>query len=123
MAKHSGNRAEPMGQVDPEVASEVTAKERRPDHPPGTRTAGSGHLGDDSGRYRWVPAAATCQGWGVEGPELTEFIRMLPKAELHLHLEGTLKPAMLLDLARRNRVTLPGFSGSRRTPAKVAPLA
>lgn len=30
------------------------------------------------------------------------FIRSLPKAELHLHIEGTLEPEMLFDLARRN---------------------
>ncbi len=38
---------------------------------------------------------------------LTELIRRLPKAELHLHIEGTLEPAMVLDLARRNGVDLP----------------
>ena len=31
----------------------------------------------------------------------------LPKAELHLHIEGTLEPEMMLDLARRNGVQLP----------------
>jgi len=32
---------------------------------------------------------------------------MLPFAELHLHLEGTLEPDMVFDLAERNRVRLP----------------
>ena len=38
---------------------------------------------------------------------LTEFVRGVPKAELHVHLEGTLEPEMMFELARRNRVTLP----------------
>jgi adenosine deaminase len=32
---------------------------------------------------------------------------MLPKAELHVHVEGTLEPELLVELARRNGVTLP----------------
>jgi adenosine deaminase len=35
------------------------------------------------------------------------FIRGLPKAELHLHIEGTLEPEMMFDLAARNSVVLP----------------
>jgi adenosine deaminase len=34
----------------------------------------------------------------------------LPKAELHVHLEGTLEPDMLLALARRNQVPVPWSS-------------
>jgi adenosine deaminase len=34
-------------------------------------------------------------------------MRMLPKAELHLHIEGTLEPELLVRLARRNGVALP----------------
>lgn len=36
-----------------------------------------------------------------------DFIRGLPKAELHLHIEGSLEPDMMLALARRNRIALP----------------
>jgi adenosine deaminase len=32
---------------------------------------------------------------------------MLPKAELHVHIEGTLEPELLVRLARRNEVALP----------------
>ncbi len=38
---------------------------------------------------------------------LEDFIQELPKAELHLHLEGTLEPEMLFELAARNKVALP----------------
>jgi adenine deaminase len=36
-----------------------------------------------------------------------DFIRGLPKAELHLHIEGSLEPELMFELARRNRVALP----------------
>ncbi|MGF1594372.1 MAG: adenosine deaminase [Kiloniellaceae bacterium] len=38
---------------------------------------------------------------------MTDFIAGLPKAELHLHIEGTLEPEMMLHLAARNGVPLP----------------
>lgn len=34
-------------------------------------------------------------------------IKAVPKAELHVHVEGTLEPDMLLDFARRNDVAIP----------------
>ena len=34
-------------------------------------------------------------------------IDALPKAELHIHIEGSLEPSMMLDLAARNAVDLP----------------
>lgn len=39
--------------------------------------------------------------------DLDHFVRSLPKAELHLHIEGTLEPEMMFELARRNGVALP----------------
>jgi adenosine deaminase len=36
-----------------------------------------------------------------------DFIAGLPKAELHLHIEGTLEPELKFELARRNGVDLP----------------
>ena len=38
---------------------------------------------------------------------LERFVRAMPKVELHVHLEGAMRPSTLLDLARRNRVPLP----------------
>ncbi len=38
---------------------------------------------------------------------IQRFIEKMPKAELHLHIEGTLEPEMMLALARRNNVKLP----------------
>ena len=39
--------------------------------------------------------------------ELDRFIDGLPKAELHMHLEGSIEPEMMLELSRRNGLTLP----------------
>jgi adenosine deaminase len=38
---------------------------------------------------------------------MNDAIARLPKAELHLHIEGTLEPELAFDLAQRNNVTLP----------------
>ncbi len=37
---------------------------------------------------------------------MDDFIRDLPKAELHLHIEGTLEPELMFAIAKRNRVPL-----------------
>lgn len=38
---------------------------------------------------------------------LIDLARRLPKAELHLHIEGRLEPEMLVALARRNNIEIP----------------
>jgi adenosine deaminase len=40
-------------------------------------------------------------------PGLTNLIKEMPKAELHLHIEGTLEPEMMMQLADRNKVRIP----------------
>ena len=39
--------------------------------------------------------------------DLAAFITGLPKAELHMHIEGSLEPELMFALARRNRVEIP----------------
>ncbi|MEN8238011.1 MAG: adenosine deaminase [Actinomycetota bacterium] len=38
---------------------------------------------------------------------LADFVRKLPKAELHVHIEGTLEPEMMFTLAKRNGIDIP----------------
>ena len=38
---------------------------------------------------------------------IIDFIKNKPKAELHLHIEGTLEPELLFKLAKRNNVKIP----------------
>jgi len=38
--------------------------------------------------------------------EISDFVAGLPKVELHLHIEGSLEPGMMLDLAKRNDIPL-----------------
>jgi len=39
--------------------------------------------------------------------EIIKFIKKTPKAELHLHIEGTLEPNLLIKLAKRNNIKIP----------------
>src|SRR5438105_399894 len=38
--------------------------------------------------------------------DIAAFAQKLPKAELHLHIEGTLEPELMFELARRNGIKL-----------------
>jgi len=37
---------------------------------------------------------------------MDKFIKAIPKAELHLHIEGTFEPALMLEIAKRNNIQL-----------------
>jgi len=38
---------------------------------------------------------------------MIEFIKGLPKAELHLHIEGSFEPELMFEIAKRNNVEIP----------------
>jgi adenine deaminase len=56
---------------------------------------------------------------------LTDFITGLPKAELHLHIEGTLTPELKRHFADRNKVALgdKSFAALKIDPASATPEA
>lgn len=43
---------------------------------------------------------------------MKEFIKAIPKAELHLHIEGTFEPQLMFDIAKRNHISIPFASVS-----------
>ena len=52
---------------------------------------------------------------------LDSFIKGMPKAELHVHVEGTLEPELKFELAGRNNLDLPYGSAEDMRTAYAAP--
>ncbi|GAB6278127.1 MAG TPA: adenosine deaminase [Bacteroidales bacterium] len=56
-------------------------------------------------------------------PELTyEFVKSLPKAELHCHLDGSLRIGTIIELARQQNVELPAWDEENLKKVLVPPL-
>ncbi len=78
----------------------------RTDPPSSAGPAGAaGARGAQTSRGRVVIARTQ----DADGPrrDMRAFLRDLPKAELHVHVEGTLEPELMMELAARNGVALP----------------
>ena len=70
----------------------------------GRAVDGSDPVGEAGAVFRVVVSARGATG----GPRLSkEALRRWPKAELHVHLDGALRPATMLDLAREQGIRLP----------------
>ncbi len=64
------------------------------------RDPGASRRGDETTVHEDGRAVTTTIGYD-------EYLRRLPKVELHCHVEGTLRPATVADLARKHDITLP----------------
>jgi hypothetical protein len=65
-----------------------------------------------------VEGRPTTAGQGFD-PTFAAALDALPKVELHCHVEGTMRPATVIDLAHRNAVHLPTSTWASRRPCEL----
>lgn len=68
-------------------------------------------------RRRLADMAGSTLGSSVD-ERLQRYVRGVPKAELHVHIEGTLEPELMFQLAARNSVPLEGTVDSHHERRK-----
>src|SRR3989449_10291278 len=68
-------------------------------------------VGEAGGVFRVVVTARRAPAISKEA------LRRWPKAELHVHLDGSLRPSTMLELARGQHVRLPAGTPAGLTPA------
>ena len=60
---------------------------------------------------RWCAFGAGQEEKDLADQRITEdFVKALPKTDLHVHLDGSIRPATLIDLAREYGVELPSYT-------------
>jgi adenosine deaminase len=83
------------------------------------RTESMGPAGPHGSRP--TPVGRIAAGFEKEVDAMTDgmhsFIEGMPKAELHLHIEGTLEPELKFELAERNGLSLPYASAAEMRAA------
>jgi len=58
----------------------------------------------------------------VSPERLPDLLRAMPKTELHMHIEGSLEPELIFQMAKRNQVQIPYSSVDVLRAAYASPI-